>query len=115
MTAHRPTVTYQVDVFEEDFEEATDISDPIEVAKVAHEKFTADTMLPIVTVLMPDGTEHEVDLDAVEHDEEYEEYGVDEHPEHTECADGCGLAVTHTGACLDKPGGRVVCEHGGDE
>jgi hypothetical protein len=33
------------------------------------------------------------------------------HPDHTECADGCGLAVTHTGACLDKPGGRICCSH----
>lgn len=33
------------------------------------------------------------------------------HPAHEECADGCGLAVTHDGACLDKPGGNVVCNH----
>jgi hypothetical protein len=33
------------------------------------------------------------------------------HPEHTECADGCGLDVTHDGPCLDVPGGRVVCSH----
>ena len=33
------------------------------------------------------------------------------HPEHTECADGCGLAVTHDGPCLDVPNGRVVCSH----
>ena len=33
------------------------------------------------------------------------------HPAHTECEDGCGLAVTHDGACLDKPGGRVLCDH----
>ncbi len=37
------------------------------------------------------------------------------HPDHTECADGCGLAVTHDGACRDKPGGRIVCEHEEDE
>jgi hypothetical protein len=34
-----------------------------------------------------------------------------QHPEHTECADGCGLAVTHDGACRERPGGRVVCSH----
>lgn len=34
-----------------------------------------------------------------------------DHPEHIECADGCGLAVTHDGPCLDRPGGRQVCEH----
>ena len=39
----------------------------------------------------------------------------DPHPEHTECADGCGLAVTHDGACLDKPGGRQVCDHDNTE
>lgn len=26
--------------------------------------------------------------------------------EHAECADGCGLDVTHDGPCLDRPGGR---------
>lgn len=36
-----------------------------------------------------------------------------EHPEHAECADGCGLAVTHDDACLDRPGGRQVCKHDG--
>lgn len=40
---------------------------------------------------------------------------ADDHPDHTECADGCGLAVTHVGACLDKPGGRVVCDHDDDD
>lgn len=40
---------------------------------------------------------------------------ADRHPEHTECFDGCGLAVTHVGACLDRPGGRVVCHHEDDE
>ncbi len=39
----------------------------------------------------------------------------DDHPPHAECADGCGLAVTHTGACLDRPGGRQVCDHDDDE
>ena len=34
---------------------------------------------------------------------------IPEHPDHVDCADGCGLAVTHDGACLDEPGGRVVC------
>jgi hypothetical protein len=29
--------------------------------------------------------------------------------DHYECADGCGLDVTHEGPCLDKPGGRIVC------
>lgn len=33
------------------------------------------------------------------------------HPCHTECADGCGLAVTHEGPCLDRPGGKQVCSH----
>ena len=33
------------------------------------------------------------------------------HPEHTECADGCGLDINHDGACRDHPGGRIVCEH----
>lgn len=35
----------------------------------------------------------------------------EDHPEHDECWDGCGLAVTHDGACRDKPGGRIICEH----
>jgi hypothetical protein len=35
---------------------------------------------------------------------------VSEHPEHVDCADGCGVAVTHEGACRTKPGGPVVCD-----
>lgn len=31
------------------------------------------------------------------------------HPEHADCADACGLEVTHPAACRDKPGGRVIC------
>jgi hypothetical protein len=33
----------------------------------------------------------------------------DGHPDHVDCADACGLAVTHDGACRDKPGGSIVC------
>lgn len=51
---------------------------------------------------------------AAEHmgdvDDELDE-DEDDHPEHDECADGCGLDINHDGACLDKPGGRVVCSH----
>lgn len=32
-----------------------------------------------------------------------------EHPAHLDCAGGCGLAVTHDGACRTRPGGAVVC------
>jgi len=38
------------------------------------------------------------------------------HPRHTNCADGCGLAVTHTAGCRTKPGGPIICgpsEHEG--
>ena len=35
---------------------------------------------------------------------------VPDHQEHVDCADACGLDVTHDGACLDRPGGRVVCD-----
>lgn len=35
----------------------------------------------------------------------------EDHPEHDECWDGCGLEVTHAGACRAKPGGPAICEH----
>lgn len=31
------------------------------------------------------------------------------HPNHIQCADGCGLGVAHTGGCRRKPGGYVIC------
>jgi hypothetical protein len=38
---------------------------------------------------------------------------MSDHPEHTECADGCGLHVDHDGPCQDAPGpfGTILCEH----
>ncbi len=31
------------------------------------------------------------------------------HPGHVDCADGCGLAVTHEGGCRNRPGGPEIC------
>lgn len=69
MGAHRPTVRYEIDVFEE---QATatggnvDLTDPVSIARAAYAQMTdADGMLPILAVLMPDGSVVDVDLDEV--------------------------------------------------
>jgi hypothetical protein len=49
------------------------------------------------------------ELEGTTSDDEDDADDDEPHPEHTQCADACGLAVTHDGPCLDKPGGRVVC------
>lgn len=74
--------------------------------------------------LPADPTEHPDELPGFD-SEEAENYGaaliyqecadalrtaLAAHPDHVDCADACGLAVTHDGACLDQPGGRVVCD-----
>ena len=60
VTQHRPTVEWQVDVFEDELaEEMT----PRAVAEQAYHKILTSDMRPVLTVHMPDGTTHEVDLE----------------------------------------------------
>lgn len=58
----------------------------------------------------PNATREDFIADIARHFAAQIEPEVPDHPEHVDCADGCGLAVTHQGACLDHPGGRVVCD-----
>lgn len=73
MSAHRPTVRYEVDVFEEQATatgENVDLTDPVSIARAAYAQMTAaDGMLPILTVMMPDGSAVDVDLDEESLDE----------------------------------------------
>lgn len=77
VTDHRPTVTLQIDVFPEDtflldnvdenweVDPGGDIYTPRQVAVEAWNdiiQWVRDDYLPVLTVLMPDGTSHEIDL-----------------------------------------------------
>lgn len=60
VAAHRPTVLWQVDVLDEDI----DPSDPVQVAQAAYHRILSSRMLPVLRVLLADGTTVDVDLDA---------------------------------------------------
>lgn len=58
----------------------------------------------------PSATREDFIADVARHLMNQIEPEMPDHPDHVDCADACGLAVTHDGACLDRPGGRVVCD-----
>lgn len=74
MSEHRPTVTLQIDIFPEDSflldDEDSDLPrveyTPLEVAAEAWERiggWAAEGYMPVLTVIMPDGTRVDVDLE----------------------------------------------------
>ncbi len=72
MSEHRPTATIQVDVFPEDSILLDDDSDgttytPRDVAREAWaniQGWVDNGYQPIITVTMPDGSSHDIDLSA---------------------------------------------------
>lgn len=62
-------VTWVVDVFasEEDIDRLAENPTPKQIAEAGYQRIVGHTMMPVLEVRMPDGTEYQVDLeDAVE-------------------------------------------------